>query len=226
LLASGPRARPSFTHAKPFGFEITASSWAISSEAGGSRWAICSRRYVEDCQPIRAIFATSTSGQAESLENYKPSTAKESAVGCTCRCAVDANHSAFCNDLWLALASALGPLAQDLRPSASLALPTRARAASHPLRVPARLLRRATSMAESHPRASNPLATTDIKRRRRLDQLTLDELRPLAAMRSGADNGARERWTPGRTARLARDARAARLSSDLPPSSSRARRQR
>jgi len=80
-------------------------------------------------------------------------------------------------------------------------------------------------MAEHLPRASNPLVTTDVKRRRRIDQLTLDELTPLASMLAGKGVAGqpRERWTPGRTARLTRDARAARLASDAPPSSSRER---
>jgi len=80
-------------------------------------------------------------------------------------------------------------------------------------------------MAQSHPQASNPLATTDLKRRRRIDQLTLDELKPLASLLAGKGVAGqpRERWTPGRTARLTRDARAARLASDIPPSSSRDR---
>jgi hypothetical protein len=78
-------------------------------------------------------------------------------------------------------------------------------------------------MAESHARASNPLTTTEVKRRRRIDQLTLDELTPLALLGGERE---RERWTPGRTARLTRAARATRLASDIPPSSSRDRRKR
>lgn len=77
---------------------------------------------------------------------------------------------------------------------------------------------KAELMNQPQTRASKPPATIDLKRRRRLDQLSLEELLPLTCMLPNKDGAQqpRERWTPGRTAGLTRDARAARLARDIP----------
>jgi hypothetical protein len=69
-------------------------------------------------------------------------------------------------------------------------------------------------MDQTQARAENAPTTSEVKGRRRIDQLTLEELAaPLTfLLESNEDATApRERWTPGRTARLTRDLRAARL---------------